>query len=192
MSVRKRTWNSPNGEMKEAWVVDYFDQHGRRHLKTFARKRDADSYHAQVAIDVRAGTHTADSASISVEQAGELWLQDRTAAGLEATTLVAYRIYVNRHITPRIGTLKLSQLTVPAARTFEDQLRIDCSSGVVRAARGHNSECAAAAPPSSVMNWRRLRSSMGSPPEPAVPAYRRLRMPRKHPQVLGVDLNCSD
>jgi hypothetical protein len=28
-----------------------------------------------------------------------------------------------------------------------------------------------AAPPSSVMNWRRLRSStLGSPPEPAVPA----------------------
>ena len=54
-----------------------------------------------------------------------------------------------------------------------------------RAASGH----AAAAPPSSVMNWRRLRSSMGSSPEPAVPAYRRLRMPRKRPQVLGADLN---
>jgi hypothetical protein len=34
-----------------------------------------------------------------------------------------------------------------------------------RAASGH-----AAAPPSSVMNWRRLKSSMGSSPEPAVPA----------------------
>src|SRR5262249_33947093 len=55
------------------------------------------------------------------------------------------------------------------------------------AASGH-----AAAPPSSVMNWRRLMSSMGSSPEPAVPAYRRLRMPRKRPQVLGVDLNCSE
>jgi hypothetical protein len=33
---------------------------------------------------------------------------------------------------------------------------------------------------------------MGSSPEPAVPAYRRVRMPRKHLQVLGVDLNCSE
>jgi hypothetical protein len=47
----------------------------------------------------------------------------------------------------------------------------------------------AAAAPSSVMNWRRLGSSMGSSPEPAVPAYSRLRMPRKRPQVLGLDLN---
>src|SRR5207249_3482341 len=55
------------------------------------------------------------------------------------------------------------------------------------AASGH-----AAAPPSSVMNWRRLSSSMGSSPEPAEPAYRRLRMPWKHPQVLGLDLNRSE
>ena len=56
------------------------------------------------------------------------------------------------------------------------------------AASGH----AAAAPPSSVMKSRRLTSSMGSSPEPAVPAYRKLRMPRKHPQVLGLDLNRSE
>ena len=51
-----------------------------------------------------------------------------------------------------------------------------------RAASGH----VAAVPPSSEMNWRRLMSSMGSPPKPAMPAYRRLRMPRKHPQVGGL------
>jgi hypothetical protein len=39
----------------------------------------------------------------------------------------------------------------------------------------------AAAPPSSVRNWRRFKSSMGSSPEPAVPAYSRRRMPRKRP-----------
>jgi integrase len=48
MSVRKRTWKSPSGEMKEAWVVDYVDQYGGRHIKTFAKKRDADAHHAIV------------------------------------------------------------------------------------------------------------------------------------------------
>jgi hypothetical protein len=50
----------------------------------------------------------------------------------------------------------------------------------------------AAAPPMSVINWRRLRSSMHSSPEPAVPAYSRLRVLRKLPQVLGADLNRSE
>ena len=33
---------------------------------------------------------------------------------------------------------------------------------------------------------------MGCPPEPAVPAYSGLRMRWKYPQVLGLDLNCSE
>jgi hypothetical protein len=51
---------------------------------------------------------------------------------------------------------------------------------------------AAAAPPSSVMSSRRLTSSMGSPPEPAVPAYRTLRLPWKCRQVLGLNLKRSE
>ena len=41
MSVRKRSWITDRGEAREAWVVDY-SQLGHRHLKTFARKRDAE------------------------------------------------------------------------------------------------------------------------------------------------------
>jgi len=37
-----------------------------------------------------------------------------------------------------------------------------------------------------------LRLGADLSPEPAVPAYRRLRMHRKRPQVLGVDLNRSE
>ena len=33
---------------------------------------------------------------------------------------------------------------------------------------------------------------MGSSPEPAVPAYRSLSMSRKRPQVLVIDLKCSE
>ena len=39
MSVRKRTWATSKGEQKEAWIVDYTDQNGERHIETFARKR---------------------------------------------------------------------------------------------------------------------------------------------------------
>jgi len=95
VSVRKRTWKSPNGEMKEAWVVDYVDQHGDRHIKTFAKKRDADAHHAIVSVTVRAGTHTADSKSVTVAKAAELWLASCDAAGLERTTITAYRQHGN-------------------------------------------------------------------------------------------------
>jgi integrase len=108
VSVRKRTWKSPSGEPKEAWVVDYVDQHGDRHIKTFAKKRDADAHHAIVGVAVRNGTHTADSKSVTVAKAAELWLASCEAAGLEATTVAAYRQHADLHITPFLGALRLS------------------------------------------------------------------------------------
>jgi integrase len=122
VSVRKRSWKSPNGEMKEAWVVDYRDQHGERHLKTFARKKDADAHHAAVAVSVRAGTHTPESRSPTVAEAGEIWLKACATAGLERTTLDQYDTHLRLHIVPFIGKVKLAQLNVPTVRTFEGRL----------------------------------------------------------------------
>lgn len=61
MSVRKRKWTTRKGEAKEGWVVDYVDQSGKRHIQTFARKKEADDYHATVKVHVRQGIHTAHS-----------------------------------------------------------------------------------------------------------------------------------
>jgi integrase len=132
MSVRKRSWTTDRGENREAWVVDYSDQLGQRHLKTFARKRDADAYHAQVTVDVSAGIHTADSRSVTVSEAGQLWLQSREAAGVERTTLASYREHLTLHITPLIGATKLAALSAPFVRAFEDRLRQDRSPAMVR------------------------------------------------------------
>ena len=136
MSVRRRKWKDPQGETREAWVVDYVDQHGKRHLKTFPRKRDADAYHATVTVDVRKGIHTADSDSVDITRAGQLWLTTGTANGLERTTLDGYRQRLDLHITPLLGSTKLSQLTVPMVRHFEDKLRRSRSPAMVRMVLG--------------------------------------------------------
>jgi integrase len=121
MSVRKRSWQH-NGVNKDAWVVDYFDQDGDRHLKTFARKKDADAFHAKVQVDVSRGTHTADSKSVTVAAAAKLFMQSCDEARLERTTLDTYRQHVDLHIVPLIGTVRLSQLTTPMIREFVDRL----------------------------------------------------------------------
>lgn len=53
MSVRLRHWHSPRG-VRHAWITDTVDENGKRHLKTFDRKRDADLYHLRVSADARA------------------------------------------------------------------------------------------------------------------------------------------
>ena len=122
MSVRKRAWITSKGEQKEAWVVDYIDQTGKRRLKTFAKKKVADNFAATANIEIRAGIHTADSASKTIAEAGRLWLETGDKAGLERSTLAAYRQHLKLHIEPYLGNLKLSQLSAPMVREFEDKL----------------------------------------------------------------------
>jgi integrase len=132
MSVRKRTWVSPEGESKEAWVVDYADQGGKRRNKQFTRKRDAEAYHARVAVDLSAGLHTAISASPTVVAAGATWMASAEANGLERSTLRQYRQHLDLHIIPLLGAVKLAQLTVPMVRAFQDKLRSSRSPAMAR------------------------------------------------------------
>ena len=132
MSVRKRIWQNRDGSNGEAWVVAYTDQDGTRRIKTFERKKDADAYHARVAVDVSAGTHTAESRSLTVAEAGRLWIESAEAAKLERSTLEQYRRHLDLHIAPFIGAVRLAQLTVPAVRAFEDRLRAARSPAMVR------------------------------------------------------------
>ena len=120
MAVNKRTWQNQDGSPGEAWVVSYRDQGGTRRTKNFDRKRDADAFENTVNVDVRRGLHIADSQSILVSEAARQW-QDSTA-GLEQSTRTQYRQHIDLHIIPFIGATKLSQLTVPAVRAFEDKL----------------------------------------------------------------------
>jgi integrase len=123
MSVRKRTWTTSRGEKKEAWVVAYAQRDGerlRQHIKTFARKKDADDYHATVKVSIRAGVHT--SGKHTVAEAGTRWITDAEER-LEPATVESYQQHLNDHIVPFIGSVKLSELTVPLVREFTDRLR---------------------------------------------------------------------
>ncbi|QOG06552.1 site-specific integrase [Aureimonas sp. OT7] len=125
MSIRKRSWTTPSGHLKAAWVVDYFDAAGKRRLKTFKLKKDADAFSARASVDIRDGTHVADSASATIAEAGKLWMATARAAGLERATIEDYDRHLRLHIVPRIGTHRLSSLTIAKVRSFEDELRDD-------------------------------------------------------------------
>ena len=98
---------------------------GTRRLKTFKRKKDADAWSDSTGVAVRDGTHVADSATVTVKDAGDRWIASAEAAGLERATIDQYRQHLNLHIDPFLGRLKLSQINAPTVRAFEDRLRAD-------------------------------------------------------------------
>lgn len=125
MSVRKRTWTTPKGETKSAWVADYPDTTGKRRLKSFRLKKDADRFAATASVEVREGVHVADRASVTVEKAGMLWVASGESADLERSTVNQRKSHLEHHIVPLIGQTLLSRLTAPAVRDFEDTLRAE-------------------------------------------------------------------
>ena len=124
MAIRQRKWVW-KGKEKSAWVVDYFDAKGKRRLKTFKTKREADDWRSETRVELKQGTHVADRDSITVEEAGKLWIATCEQNGLEHGTLHLYRQYLRTHINPLIGAKRLNEVTVPAVRAFHDQLRAD-------------------------------------------------------------------
>lgn len=123
MSVRRRTWTTPKGEARTAWIVDYFDDKGVRRQKTFARQAEAKAWDKRTGVELQDGVHVAERATVTVAKAADLWIETCEAAGLERTTVDAYRAHVTHHLKPLVGTTLLSKVGVPFVRAFEDELR---------------------------------------------------------------------
>lgn len=122
MSVRKRTWTTGKGVEKTAWVVDYVDTKGKRRLKTFAKKKDADAFAATASMEVREGVHVADRDTVTVKKAGEFWIATGEGEGLERSTLNQRKRHLKYHIEPFIGDTLLSKVD---PRAFQDTLRAE-------------------------------------------------------------------
>jgi integrase len=119
-TIRKRSWKS-GSETKAAWVCDYSDQKGERHIKTFKTRKEADGWLVQARHQVASGTHLPETTSPTVAQAAERWLASAAARGLERTTLDGYRQHIG-HIVPQLGSVKLSRLAEEQVEAFRDHL----------------------------------------------------------------------
>lgn len=114
------------------WCVDYRDAKGRRVAKSiFRSKREAEDWLAGTTVDLKKGVHTPDRDSITVAGACDLWIAH--VEGLrERSTVKQYREHSENHIKPRLGTIKLSQLSRADVRGFETAMRKEVSEVMAR------------------------------------------------------------
>ncbi len=129
--VRKRTWQNTKGE-QTAWIADYRDQAGERHIRTFDTKKAASAWLVTAQGEVARGVHTPENASITVAEAAKLWIEKGELEKLERSTLRQYCNHVDLHIVPLIGNVKLARLSTPAVEAFRDDLLKKCSRAMAR------------------------------------------------------------
>src|SRR5690606_16298240 len=134
MFIRERTWTT-KGVVKTAWVCDYVDQKGKRHLKTFRTKKEAEAFDSQSHIEVMGRVHVADADTVTIKKAAEFWLSECDGA-LERSTVDQYKQHVELHIIPFIGKKRLNEISVPEIRNFLDALKTEGrSAAMIRAVR---------------------------------------------------------
>jgi integrase len=120
MAVRKRKQQTAGG--KTAWLADYRDAAGMRRQKTFATKREAEAFQHKTRGELEAGIHVPERGSVTVGQAGDAWLEQAEADGLERSTTMSYREHLELHIKPFLGAARVSQLTPAAVQHFRNRL----------------------------------------------------------------------
>lgn len=68
---------------RSAWVVDHLDQGGMPHIKSFATRKAAEAWSVTALHEVKQGTHTPSSPSVSVWEATERRIAHCEAKPLE-------------------------------------------------------------------------------------------------------------
>jgi integrase len=121
-TVRKRVWTDRSGQEKSAWVLDYFDQHGKRHAPQFSTKKEAEARRIEIGGEVVRGVHTPERQSITVRAAADLWVQHGNRKKRERGTMRGYEGVVRLHIGPTLGVVKLAQLSTPGVEQWCDRL----------------------------------------------------------------------
>jgi integrase len=119
-TIRKRSWTTAGGASREAWIADYFDQAGQRHIKTFTKRKDATEWLDQTKPAIKTGQHVPERTVPTVSAASKAWISRGEAEGLESSTMRQRRLHVDRHIVPLLGAdTKLVKVDVEA---FRDEL----------------------------------------------------------------------
>jgi integrase len=130
-SIRKRTWKSNEGEVKIAWIVDWFDKRGERRRQQFRNKKLADQFRIRVEGQLSDGTYRPNADKLTVGDVAKIFIEycegrNKRDERMTRKMLAVYRGHVNNYILhPDIGlgVTNLSQLTAKSIGDFRDGVR---------------------------------------------------------------------
>jgi integrase len=125
MSIRMRQWRKKDGSLSTCWVYDYIDSGGKRRNAQFDLKREAEAFRQKTEAELAGGIHTANRASVTIEQASQLWYTGCEVRNppFERATLDGYK-RAKGEIVAELGAEKLNQLTTGKAIAFRDKIAL--------------------------------------------------------------------
>jgi integrase len=108
------------------WRVRWRDEQGRARSKVVGRKRDADAFDAEVVRRKRTGDlDLLSGGRQTLADFAQEWWKLYAAPNLAARTLRSYAGLWDRHVLPRLGSMRLNAITPEVIERFRAELEAD-------------------------------------------------------------------
>ena len=125
-SMKRHHQDGCNGQNCEwAWRLDYrpTGTYGSRRLLFFQTKKAAENHLAESSAKASRGEYLDRARIPTFKAAAELWFRSKTDR--RASHVADLRTRLDKHILPRVGTLRLDRITVAVVEKLRDDLRAD-------------------------------------------------------------------
>jgi integrase len=101
--------------------IDFRDEKGQRFRFNYPTKKAADDALTEYKRQVRRGEFVVPRSVPKFEEVAVEWLKSKSDR--RPGTVVNWRAHVNRHLVPRLGTLKIDRIGVAAVENLQAELR---------------------------------------------------------------------
>jgi integrase len=110
--VKKRT---NHGRVR--WVADFYDQNGKRHMKFFDTRAEANAALDEIRVDVKEGHFIDPNTLPTFEVVARAWLE--TVRDRAPQSVQTWRSQIDLHLIPAFGEKRIDQITSQNVQTWK-------------------------------------------------------------------------
>ncbi len=114
-----------NGEKRGRpgrWLLDFYDQDGKRRWETYPTRKAAKDALADRAKDAKTATYRAPAELPTFREVAEAWLTAKRLEGLRPSTIAGLENHVHDHILPALGPSRVDLVTLKSVEALKAKL----------------------------------------------------------------------
>jgi hypothetical protein len=104
------------------WLLDFYDQDGKRRRETYATQKEAKAALADRAKEVKESTYRAPAEVPTLQTVAGSWLTSKSVEGLRPSTIAGLENHVHDHILPAIGAKRIDLVTLADVESLRRDL----------------------------------------------------------------------
>ncbi len=104
---------------RRRWVVDFYDQDGKRRWATYETREKADAALSELVPAVRQGTYRPPAELPTLAVVARDWFASKS--GRRVSTQAGWQVHLDQHIVPALGRYRIDQIRVADVDTFREK-----------------------------------------------------------------------